>query len=109
MQFIQRVLQLISYPFQLIFAAPIALISLSHRVRGMSLAAQLALLVAVFMVLMTIVATVVDYFRLQRPDFMTSFNNYTLRLGIITIITPPVVYLAVWLWGEGRESRFPDI
>ena len=109
MQFIQRVLQILSYPFQLIFAAPIALISLSHRVRGMSLAGRLALIVAVFMVLMTIVATAVDLWRQDRPDLMNSLYNYTLRLGIIALITPPVVYVAVWLWGEGRESRFPDI
>lgn len=109
MQFIQRVLQILSYPFQLVFAAPIALVNLSHRVRGMSLAARFALTVAVFMVLMTIVATCLYLWRQDRPDLLNALYNYTLRLGIVTLITPPFVYLAVRLWGEGHESRFPDI
>jgi IcmF-related N-terminal domain len=109
MQFIQRALEILSYPFQLLFAAPIALVNLSRGVRGLSLAAQAALTVAVLMVLMTVAATGLYVWRQDRPDLLNALSSYTLRLAIVTLITPPFVYLAVWLWGEGRESRFPDI
>ena len=109
MQFIQRVLQIVSYPFQLLFAAPIALFSLSRRVRGMSLAAQLALAVAVLMVLMTVVATILEWRKPDRPDLLNVLYNYTLWMAIVALVTPPIVYVAVRLWAEGHESRFPDI
>jgi hypothetical protein len=109
MQFVQRVLQILSYPLQLLLAAPIALLSLSRRVRGLSLAFRLALIVFVFMLLLTIVATCLDWWRQDRPDLLTELYNYTLRLALVTLVAPPIVYVAVRLWSEGRESRFPDI
>jgi hypothetical protein len=110
-KFFSRVVEVIAYPFQLLFAAPVALLTASRAVRGFSLAARSTLAVAVFMVLLTIVATVLSspLVRHDSPDFGTVLLNYTVWLVLLTIITPPVVYLAVWLWGEGRSSRFPDI
>src|SRR5262245_61769497 len=63
------------------------------------------------MVLLTLVATVLSspLIRRDSPDMRTVLWNYTLPLAFFTLVTPPVVYWAVWLWGEGRSSRFPDI
>ncbi|MEX2176521.1 MAG: type VI secretion protein IcmF/TssM N-terminal domain-containing protein [Pirellulaceae bacterium] len=109
MQLIQRMLVILSYPFQLLFAAPVALLTASRRVQGLSLAARLALAVALFMVLMTVAATLLARTDDLRIDWLSILQNYTLPLAIFTLLTPPVVYVAVWLWSEGRESRYPDI
>jgi hypothetical protein len=109
MQFFQRLIAIISYPFQLLFTAPVALLTASRHIRGMSLAARAALAVGVFMLLLMIVGTLLALRQPTAPDFATVLMRYTLWLAIFTIVTPPVVYLAVWLWGEGRQSRFPDI
>jgi ImcF (intracellular multiplication and macrophage-killing)-related protein len=110
-KFFGRVIEIVCYPFQLLFAAPVALLTASRAVRGFSLAARAALAVAVFMVLLTVVATLLSspLVRQDSPDMRTILQTYTLPLTLFTIVTPPVVYLAVWLWGEGRSSRFPDI
>lgn len=108
MNVLKRIIAFLSYPFQLLFAAPVALVSASRAVRGFSLAMRAALAVGVFMLILTIVGTVA----LLRPGSLDPGNvlfQYTLLLLLFTVITPPVVYLAVWLWGEGRSSRFPDI
>ena len=111
MTFFRRAVEIICYPFQLLFAAPVALLTASRAVRGFSLAARATLAVAVFMLLLTIVATVLSspWVRHDSPDWRTVLSRYTFPLAMFTIFTPPVVYLAVWLWGEGRSSRFPDI
>lgn len=106
-----RVIEILCYPFQLLFAAPVALLTSWRRLRNSSLAARAALAVAIFMVFLTVVRTVLasPWVQGDNVNFGTVLTWYTLPLVGITIITPPLVYLAVWLWGEGRLSRFPDI
>lgn len=73
--------------------------------------ARSALAVAVFMLLLTIVGTILSspLVRHDAPDMRTILWSYTLPIALCTLITPPVVYVAVWLWSEGRSGRFPDI
>jgi hypothetical protein len=106
-----RLIEIVSYPFQLLFSAPVAVLTASRAVRAFSLPARAALAVALFMVLLTIVGTILSspLVRHDAPDMRTILWSYTLPIAICTLITPPVVYIAVWLWSEGRSGRFPDI
>lgn len=104
-----RLIEILCYPFQLLFSAPVAVLTASRAVRGFSLAAQVTLAVAVFMVLLTIVDAVLQLVLGNSTDMQTVLWNSTLPLVLLTLATPPFVYLAVWMWGEGRASRFPDI
>jgi len=71
--FFSRLIGIISYPFQLLFAAPVALLTASRAVRGFSLAARAALAVAVFMVVLTVVAMLLSspLIRRDSPDMRT--------------------------------------
>ncbi len=111
MRFLGRLVEIVCYPFQLLFSAPVAVLAASRAVRGFSAPARAALAVALFMLILTIAATVLasPWVRHDSPNMQTVLREYTLRLALFTLVTPPVVYLAVWLWGEGRSSRFPDI
>ncbi|HEY2410748.1 MAG TPA: type VI secretion protein IcmF/TssM N-terminal domain-containing protein [Pirellulaceae bacterium] len=106
-----RLIEIVSYPFQLLFSAPVAVLTASRAVRAFSLPARAALAVALFMVLLTIVGTLLSspLVRHDAPDMRTILWTYTLPIAICTLITPPIVYIAVWLWSEGRSGRFPDI
>lgn len=107
----RRALDILCYPFQLLFAAPVALLAASRAVRQRAVAVQAAFAVALFMGLLTLVATLLSspWVRSDNPDLGTVLWRYTLPLAVLTLVTPPVVYLAVRLWTEGRASRFADI
>lgn len=107
----RRALDILCYPFQLLFAAPVALLAASRAVRQRGAAVQAAFAVALFMVLLTLVATLLSspWVRSDNPDLGTVLWRYTLPLALLTLVTPPVVYLAVRLWTEGGRSRFADI
>jgi len=97
-----RLIEIVSYPFQLLFSAPVAVLTASRAVRAFSLPARAALAVAVFMVLLTIVGTILSspLVRHDAPDMRTILWTYTLPIAICALITPPVVYVSVWLWSE---------
>lgn len=107
----RRALDILCYPFQLLFAAPVALLAASRAVRQRHAAVQAAFAVALFMSLLTLVATVLSspWVRSDNPDLGTVLWRYTLPLALLTLVTPPVVYLAVRLWTEGGRSQFADI
>jgi hypothetical protein len=107
----RRALDILCYPFQLLFAAPVALLAASRAVRQRHAAVQAAFAVALFMFLLTLVATVLSspWVRSDNPDLGTVLWRYTLPLALLTLVTPPVVYLAVRLWTEGGRSQFADI
>lgn len=111
MVFFRRALDILCYPFQLVLAAPVALLAASRAVRQRGAAVQAAFAVALFMGLLTLVATVLSspWVRAENPDLGTVLWRYTLPLAALTLVTPPVVYLAVRLWTEGRQTRFADI
>lgn len=84
------------------------MLSASQAIRRFSQAMQAALASAVFMVLLVIVATVLNSMRTDAGTFDNVLFE-ALWLILLAVVTPPVVYAAVWAWGEGRVSRFPDI
>src|SRR5688500_4709578 len=102
----RSLLDILSYPFRLLLTAPVAALSASRRLRQLSTPAIVALVVAVFMVLLTLVFVSAQIFSEggQRFEWSTLW-----MLVLLTLVTPPVVYWAVRLWLEGRGSRFPDI
>lgn len=108
---INSILNVISYPFQLVFMAPAALVGASSWFRGVSLALRVAIVVFLFMLLFTTISTLWYFFG---QDFTKADTGSWLRGSLIpaivlTFLTPPVVYVAVKFWLEGSLSRFPDI
>jgi len=107
---LSRLIGILSYPFQLLFAAPIGLLSASRALRGSSLPVRSAIVVGLLLLLLTVVGTVLSGFAQNSPDFWGAVvPRYTLPLLGFTLIIPPLVYLVVWLWSAGPASRHPDI
>jgi hypothetical protein len=108
----RALLDIISYPFQLVFLAPAALLGAPRWLKSLSLATRVALVVFVFMLLFTTFSAA--YYLLgfqgrEAPDLLTWARKSFFPPLILTFLTPPVVYLAVRFWLEGQVSRFPDI
>ncbi|QDU31151.1 hypothetical protein ETAA8_63040 [Anatilimnocola aggregata] len=108
----RTLLDIISYPFQLIFLAPAALLGAPRWLKSLSVATRVALVVFVFMLLFT--AFSAAYYLLgfqgrEAPDVLTWARKSFIPPLVLTFLTPPVVYLAVRFWLEGQVSRFPDI
>jgi hypothetical protein len=108
----RALLDIISYPFQLVFLAPAALLGAPRWLKSLSLATRVALVVFVFMLLFTTFSAA--YYLLgfqgrEAPDLLTWARKSFIPPLILTFLTPPVVYLAVRFWLEGQVSRFPDI
>jgi hypothetical protein len=108
----RALLDIISYPFQLVFLAPAALLGAPKWLKSLSLATRVALVVFVFMLLFTTFSAA--YYLLgfqgrEAPDLLTWARKSFFPPLILTFLTPPVVYLAVRFWLEGQVSRFPDI
>lgn len=108
----RALLDILSYPFQLVFLAPAALLGAPKWLKSLSLATRVALVVFVFMLLFTTFSAA--YYLLgfqgrEAPDLLTWARKSFFPPLVLTFLTPPVVYLAVRFWLEGQVSRFPDI
>ncbi len=108
---IYQILAIISYPFQLIFMAPAAVVGASSWFRGVSLAMRVAVVVFLFMLLFTTIAALFYFFNFdpRSADRGSWLRESLVPSLVLMFITPPVVYLAVRFWLEGQVSRFPDI
>ena len=110
MNFFRQLIDFLTLPFRLLFSAPLAVISAPRRLMGMSLAARVAVLVAIFLVLCTITAYVAFLFSHKRADYMIWFETWRIAVILGLLITIPlIVHRALKLWLEGDVSQFPDI
>ncbi|WP_425617610.1 type VI secretion protein IcmF/TssM N-terminal domain-containing protein [Anatilimnocola sp. NA78] len=108
----RALIDILSYPFQLVFLAPAAILGAPRWLKSLSVATRVALVVFVFMLLFT--AFSAAYYLLgfqghEAPDLLTWARKSFFPPLVLTFLTPPVVYLAVRFWLEGQVSRFPDI
>ena len=110
MNFFRQLFDFLTLPFRLVMSAPLAVISAPRRLLGLSLAARVAVLVAIFLVLCTITAYVAFLFSHKRADYMIWFQTWRIAviLGLLVAI-PFIVHRALKLWLEGDVSQFPDI
>lgn len=108
---IHTILNIISYPFQLVFMAPAAVVGASSWFRGISLAMRVAIVVFLFMLLFTLASIAYRFFGFdsRNADWWSYTRVSLLPSLFLMVVTPPVVYIAVRFWLEGSLSRFPDI
>lgn len=108
---IHNIIHIISYPFQLVFMAPAALVGASSWFRGVSLAMRVAVVVFLFMLLFTTISAVYQFLGIDptNADRGSWLRESFLPSLVLMVLTPPVVYVAVRFWLEGSISRFPDI
>jgi hypothetical protein len=110
MNFFRQLIDFLTLPFRLLFSAPLALISAPRRLMGLSLAARVAVLVAIFLVLCTITAYVAFLFSHKRADYMIWFQGWRIAVILALLVAIPlIVHRALKLWLEGDVSQYPDI
>jgi len=85
-----------------------ALGSLPITLAGLSLAARIAALVAVFQVVVVLLAVAVLVVGEERQVIQAWLGRLP-AVGLLLVLTPVVVYHAAKLWLEREASRFPDI
>jgi len=107
MQYLQQFFQVLFTPLRLLFTSPQQLIATPRKLLGLSLAARIAILMAMFL----IVCTVATYWVVwHKPDQVPSVLARGLPVVIVLVMVIPVVtYQALKLWLEGETSAFEDI
>lgn len=87
-----------------------SLANLPRTVASMSLAARIAALVALFQVVVVVLAIVVLFVGEERQVLQAWWRPGKLAvLAVLLVLTPLLVYQAAKLWLERDASRFPDI
>jgi hypothetical protein len=108
--FLQRLLDLLLAPLRALLRAPAQLFGTPKRLLGISLPARVAVLLAVFLILVAIAAFTAYLLTPDRPDFRVWFELWHILVILVLLVAIPVIaYFALRLWLEGGGSRFPDI
>lgn len=97
-------------PLRALLRAPSQLFGTPKRLLGISLPARVAVLLAVFLILVAIAAFTAYLLTPDRPDFRVWFELWHILVIVALLVAIPVItYFALRLWLEGGASRFPDI
>ena len=108
MRYLNQFVTRLTAPFRLLLASPFRLINAPQKLMGMSLPARVAIFLATFLIILSVIAFV-QFVRVgDSSDWRVWTKNI---LGIITLIgaITAATYWALRLWLEGDRSRFPDI
>ena len=112
MGFLQTFWYYLLAPLRALLYAPTRLLGSAQRLLGLSLPARVALMLAVFMVLVSIAAFVAWLLTPveERTDFRVWLEPWHLLviLALLAVI-PLMTYWALKLWLEGDVSKYPDI
>lgn len=106
MQYIREFFQLLFHPIWLLFTSPQQLIATPRRLMGLSLAARVAVLMAIFLVLATFI---VFYQALKQEEAWSRYVSILSVLAVLSLVIPIVTYQTLKLWLEGETSEFQDI
>lgn len=106
MQYIRQFFQLLFHPIWLLFTSPQQLIATPRRLLGLSLAARVAVLMAIFLVLATFI---VFYQALKQEEAWSRYVSILSMLVVLSLVIPVVTYQTLKLWLEGETSEFQDI
>lgn len=93
-----------------IYGAIVWVLTIPKKLMGLSLPAQVALLVGVFLVLCVAIVGVAYLYNQELVPWRhtLTFGRVSL-IAVLIVVIPIVVYKALKLWLEGEVSRFPDI
>jgi len=107
MQYLQQFFQILFTPIRLLFTSPQQLIATPRKLLGLSLAARIAILLAIFLLLCTAATYWVAW---HKPSEVWSVWMRNLPIVILLVmVIPAVAYQALKLWLEGETSAFDDI
>ncbi|HVA45462.1 MAG TPA: type VI secretion protein IcmF/TssM N-terminal domain-containing protein [Pirellulales bacterium] len=106
MQYLRQFFQVLFHPIWLLCTSPQQLIATPRRLLGLSLAARVAILVAMFLVLATLA---IFYQALKQDEAWSRYVSILSVLSVLSLVIPVVTYQTLKLWLEGETSEFQDI
>lgn len=110
MYYLRQILYRLTYPLQALLYAPSRLFGTPKRLLGMSLPARVALVLAVFLLLVTIAAFVAYLLTPDRPRWEVWFEAWHILVIVgLLVAIPLMTYFTMKLWLETDVSHFPDI
>lgn len=110
MHYLRQLLYRMTYPLRALLYAPSRLFGTPKRLLGMSLPARVALLLGIFLVLVTIAAIVAYLLTPDRPQWEVWFGAWHILVIVgLLVAIPLLTYFTLKLWLEADVSRFPDI
>jgi hypothetical protein len=109
MNFLRRMLDVITYPLRSLLSAPGRLLSGSQRLRQISVPARVAILTEILLVI-CLALTLFLFIRTENlPHFAKLTPRFYVVVAILILLIPLVLYKALKLWLEGDVSPFADI
>jgi len=107
---ISRLLYSLTWPLRVLVELMITCLPGSKRMLSISLPARVAMLVAIFLVISVVTASVAFYQTENRASWNYWVNpGRVTAIAILLVVIPLVVYQVLRLWLTGASSRFPDI
>lgn len=108
MNFFRYLGALLSYPFQVVLSAPMAVFTAPRKFLGLSLPARVSLSIALLLVIVWLCVSATLASTQRAPDLYVFLRN-TPAVLILIVVIALVTYQALRLWLDGSGSRFPDI
>src|SRR5215469_2304410 len=107
MQYIREFFQILLTPLRVLVTSPQQLIATPRRLLGLSLAARISILLAIFLM---VVVVAVAWSAWKSPDQVWSARfGKLIAASALAIVIPIVGYPVLKLWLEGETSAFEDI
>jgi hypothetical protein len=107
MQYIQQFFQILLTPLQVLLTSPQQIIATPRRLLGLSLAARISILLAIFL-MVVVIAVAWDAWRSPDQVWSARFGKLV-GASVLAIVIPAVAYPVLKLWLEGETSAFEDI
>lgn len=107
MQFVKSFFQALFTPFKLLFTAPGKLIATPKKLLAMSLPAQVAILVGIFLVICVVAAYLAPFW--QGVGYQPAWFRKLPWVLLLVLVIPAVTYQTLKMWLERETSAFPDI
>lgn len=97
-------------PLRWLSSWPLKLIGAPKRLMGLTFPARVAVLLALFQILLTVVALVCLNYLNRRPRLMVETSIWSLLVIVVLWFAVPLaVYQTLKLWLQGEQSRYPEI
>ncbi len=97
-------------PLRWLSSWPLKLIGAPKRLMGLTFPARVAVLLALFQILLTVVALICLNYLNRRPRLMVETNAWSLVVIVVLWFAVPLaVYQTLKLWLQGEQSRYPEI
>lgn len=109
---LQRLLYIITSPLYYVLNLPLDALRVTSRLKSVSVATLVAILLFLFLVILEVTAFVCAMFQVESAESWVWFNrsgSHVFALIALPIVIPLVVRLAILYWMEPEVPPFPDI